>query len=161
MGCTSLGSLLRPLFYFLCSNLKANLVLCLCCLRCFAKSSVILAHIVTKATKRNAIHTTFGLLNLFNMMSEILKQCQYQCQMASFMCLYSFKQISAFVTSVTNDLFTTVDVPSHDLAHTTASSWNKFVYRIYSGSGVTDTSCTAMCAFDHDREVQRNLTREI
>ena len=25
--CTSLGSLLRPLFYFLCSNLKANPVL--------------------------------------------------------------------------------------------------------------------------------------
>ena len=24
MVCTSLGSLLRPLFYFLCSNLKAN-----------------------------------------------------------------------------------------------------------------------------------------
>ena len=27
MVCTSLGSLLRPLFYFLCSNLKANPVL--------------------------------------------------------------------------------------------------------------------------------------
>ena len=26
MVCTSLGSLLHPLFYFLCSNLKANLV---------------------------------------------------------------------------------------------------------------------------------------
>ena len=27
MVCTSLGSLLRPLFYFLCSNLKANPVI--------------------------------------------------------------------------------------------------------------------------------------
>ena len=29
MVCTSLGSLLHPLFYFLCSNLKANPVLSL------------------------------------------------------------------------------------------------------------------------------------
>ena len=35
MVCTSLGSLLRPLFYFLCSNLKANPVLSRSCI-CFS-----------------------------------------------------------------------------------------------------------------------------
>ena len=40
--------------------------------------------------------------------------------------MYSFKRISAFVTTVTDGLFTTVVVPPSDL---TTSSWNKFVYR--------------------------------
>ena len=56
-------------------------------------------------------------------------------------------QISAFVTTVTDDLFTNVEIPSGDL---TSSSWNKFVYRVYEGSGITSKTCTAMCAFDHD-----------
>ena len=57
------------------------------------------------------------------------------------------EQIPAFVTTVTDGLFTNVEIPSGDL---TSSSWNKFVYRVYEGSGVTQEACTAMCAFDYD-----------
>ena len=42
-------------------------------------------------------------------------------------------------------MFTTEAIPSGDL---TDSSWNKYVYRIYSGSHVDQDVCTAMCAFD-------------
>ena len=51
------------------------------------------------------------------------------------------------MTTVIDNLFTNVQIPSGDL---TSSSWNRFVYRVYEGSSITETTCTAMCAFDHD-----------
>ena len=51
----------------------------------------------------------------------------------------------AFATSKTTEVFETKVIPSNDLA---GSSWNKYVYRTYSGFDVDQDVCTALCAYD-------------
>ena len=52
---------------------------------------------------------------------------------------------SAFAQT-TDGVFTTTIVPNSEL---TDSSWNRYVYRVYSGSNVDFDRCTTMCAFDY------------
>ena len=52
---------------------------------------------------------------------------------------------SAFATTTTSGVFTTEVIPRSDLG---GSSWNKYVYRVYSGQTVDQNVCTTMCAFD-------------
>ena len=60
-----------------------------------------------------------------------------------FKCIYNFS--SAFAQT-TDGVFTTTIVPNSEL---TDSSWNRYVYRVYSGSNVDFDRCTTMCAFDY------------
>ena len=58
-------------------------------------------------------------------------------------CKYVYYE--AFASTTTDDFATEV-IPSSDLS---LSYWNKYVYRVYSGSNVDQDRCTAMCVFDH------------
>ena len=51
-------------------------------------------------------------------------------------------------SQATSGVFITEELPSSDMA---GSSWNKYVYRVYSGSNVDQDRCTAMCAFDQPK----------
>ena len=62
-------------------------------------------------------------------------------------------QISAFVTTVTNDEFTSLQIPDSQL---TSSSWNKYVYQVHEGTNVNGSTCTALCAFEFDRGYDSN-----
>ena len=48
---------------------------------------------------------------------------------------------------MTDGIWTTLIIPNSEL---TSSLWNKYVYRVYEGSHVDQSTCTAMCAFDYD-----------
>ena len=62
-------------------------------------------------------------------------------------------QISAFVTTVTNDVFTNLQIPNSQL---TSSSWNKYVYQMHEGANVNGSTCTALCAFEFDNGYDSN-----
>ena len=62
-------------------------------------------------------------------------------------------QISAFVTTVTNDVFTNLQIPNSQL---TSSSWNKYVYQMHEAANVNHSTCTAMCAFEFDNGYESN-----
>ena len=51
----------------------------------------------------------------------------------------------AFATTTTSGVFETQIIPSNDLG---GSSWNKYVYRTYTGTDVDQDVCTALCAYD-------------
>ena len=59
-----------------------------------------------------------------------------------------FQNVFADFSQATSGVFTTEELPSSDMA---GSSWNKYVYRVYSGSNVDQDRCTAMCAFDQPK----------
>ena len=61
--------------------------------------------------------------------------------------------ISGFVTAKTDGDFTTVVIPSADLAD---SRWNEYVYRSYNEANMDQDICTAMCAFDHPNVAGHN-----
>ena len=67
--------------------------------------------------------------------------------------MHNSYQISAFVTTVTNDVFTNLQIPSSQLQ---ASSWHKYVYQIHYGANVDRSTCTAMCAFEFDSGYDSN-----
>ena len=60
-----------------------------------------------------------------------------------------FISLSGFVTSVTNGIFTNLQIPNSDLM---SSSWNMYVYRAYEGAHVNQSTCTAMCAIDYPNQ---------
>ena len=60
-------------------------------------------------------------------------------------CIRKYNCYEAFAATTTDDFATEV-IPSGDLS---LSYWNKYVYRVYSGSNVDQDRCTAMCVFDH------------
>ena len=60
-------------------------------------------------------------------------------------CISKYNCYEAFAATTTDDFATEV-IPSGDLS---LSYWNKYVYRVYSGSNVDQDRCTAMCVFDH------------
>ena len=72
--------------------------------------------------------------------------------MKAFSKLISY-QISAFVTTVTNDVFTNLQIPNSQL---TSSSWNKYVYQMHEGANVNGSTCTALCAFEFDNGYDSN-----
>ena len=60
-----------------------------------------------------------------------------------------FISLSGFVTSVTNGIFTNLQIPNSDLM---SSSWNMYVYRAYEGAHVNQSTCTAMYAIDYPNQ---------
>lgn len=50
-----------------------------------------------------------------------------------------------FATTTTSGVFVTEVIPSNDLG---GSSWNKYVYRTYTGLDVDQDVCTTLCAYD-------------
>jgi hypothetical protein len=52
---------------------------------------------------------------------------------------------SDFSSTTVDGVFETFVIP---VADGTESAWTEYVYRIYNGSDVNETHCTAMCAFD-------------
>ena len=54
---------------------------------------------------------------------------------------------------MTDGIWTTLKIPNSEL---TSSLWNKYVYRVYEGTHVDQSTCTAMCAFDHPNVAGHN-----
>ena len=86
-----------------------------------------------------------------NSWTVFIKQSKW-LGMKAFSKLISY-QISAFVTTVTNDVFTNLQIPNSQL---TSSSWNKYVYQMHEAANVNHSTCTAMCAFEFDNGYESN-----